>query len=564
MYMLVFFLLAITVKAQDQEQKTSGSVNGAIEELIKKETDRQRKIQLAHQYTTAIKKDNDPIALADTYLFLTEAFTHSKRAVAYADSIIQVTKDLKDNTIYPAEGYLQKGIQLYYTADYDRALENYLIADNYYKNQENFFKQLVIRHYVGILKNNTNEFNEAFLIFKENIKFFEEEKNKKRYKKQYLKSLYALANGFILLEKLDSAEHYSRLGLKASIDSDKYLYPHFLLAFSGTKILQKKYKTALDSLLKCEKVIPDNKKISLCRNYQRISYVYDSLNIEDKSLKYLYKIDSVYQKEPQVILQAETAYQILLKKYQNKGNKDKQLEIIEKLLVVDSIIKRRPKNLSRKIVEQYETPKLLGQKEKLIKELEEDQSLSNTTISILGLFSLALVLGVFYFARKNIVNKKRYQALIAQQPKDIQESKIEVEVAPETKEVIKKATDLPEDLVNTILERLAHFEASKKFINKQYTLSSLAKELNTNSAYLSKIINAEKQTSFAHYINKLRVDYAVAKLKEDSVLRSYTIKAIASEFGFNTAQSFSNAFYKQTGIYPSFFIKQLEKNTGNQ
>ena len=35
--------------------------------------------------------------------------------------------------------------------------------------------------------------------------------------------------------------------------------------------------------------------------------------------------------------------------------------------------------------------------------------------------------------------------------------------------------------------------------------------------------------------------------------------AIAQEVGFNNSESFSKAFYKKTGIYPSYFIKQLEK-----
>jgi len=40
----------------------------------------------------------------------------------------------------------------------------------------------------------------------------------------------------------------------------------------------------------------------------------------------------------------------------------------------------------------------------------------------------------------------------------------------------------------------------------------------------------------------------------------YTIKALASESGFNTTEAFSKSFYKKTGIYPSYFIKELKKN----
>ena len=39
----------------------------------------------------------------------------------------------------------------------------------------------------------------------------------------------------------------------------------------------------------------------------------------------------------------------------------------------------------------------------------------------------------------------------------------------------------------------------------------------------------------------------------------YIIKAIAKEIGFNTSEAFSKSFYKNTGIYPSFFLKELDK-----
>ena len=43
----------------------------------------------------------------------------------------------------------------------------------------------------------------------------------------------------------------------------------------------------------------------------------------------------------------------------------------------------------------------------------------------------------------------------------------------------------------------------------------------------------------------------------DKKFRQYTIHALALEFGFNNAESFSTAFDKKTGIKPSFFIKNL-------
>ncbi len=83
--------------------------------------------------------------------------------------------------------------------------------------------------------------------------------------------------------------------------------------------------------------------------------------------------------------------------------------------------------------------------------------------------------------------------------------------------------------------------------------------MNTNSNYLSKAINFDKNKNFKAYINDLRIDYVIEKLKIDGRFRKFTIKSIAVEIGFNNPESFSKAFHKKTNMYPSYFIRQLEK-----
>lgn len=122
----------------------------------------------------------------------------------------------------------------------------------------------------------------------------------------------------------------------------------------------------------------------------------------------------------------------------------------------------------------------------------------------------------------------------------------------------KEEIHIPEVVIENVLKKLNGFEVSDRFSKRHYTLNSLAKELDTNSAYLSKIINVYKSVNFANYLNNLRIDFAVTELSKNRSLRSYTIKAIAEEVGFKNAQSFSSAFHKRKGIYPSYFIKQLE------
>ena len=541
--------MSLTMLAPGQSLAKVIQTNQDVKTTITQETDVEKRKLLADQYIREIKAKQDTVALADAYLFLSEAFSHSKTAVHYADSIVQLTQRLKNNPVYPAEGYLQKGIQLYYLTDHEGALQNYLKADDYFDKQSNEFKQLVIRHYIGLLKNYINESEEGFLIFRENIKFFDKKEHRKRFKKQYLKSLYALAYGYIEIKMPDSALFYSKLGIEVSLKTnDKYLYPYFLFSSANADILRSKYLKALDSMLKGSVLILEKKK-SLCTSYLTISEIHDSLNNRLKSIEYLYRIDSVYQKEPQVILQVEEAYQILLKKYQNDGNRDKQLEIIEKLLLVDSIINLRPKNLSRKIVEQYDTPRLLEEKERLIHALEDENDRSTTYIALSCTAGVALFFLFITYYQRDKRNKRRFEELM--QTTDPKESKV-------IKKEYPNGLDIAEVVVEEVLHKLQKFEKDKGFLDPGVTAVKLASTLDTNSKYLTKIISYYKGQSFIYYMNTLRINWIVSQLKDNPKLRNYTLKALAQEAGFNSTDVFSKYFSKITGITPSYFIKQLD------
>ncbi|MEW7289951.1 helix-turn-helix domain-containing protein [Aquimarina sp. 2304DJ70-9] len=117
---------------------------------------------------------------------------------------------------------------------------------------------------------------------------------------------------------------------------------------------------------------------------------------------------------------------------------------------------------------------------------------------------------------------------------------------------------ISDDIIDKILSNLKSFEESKKFVNREINLNHVALELNTNSKYLSKVVNLHKEKTFTQYINDLRIDYFIDQFQKDKKYSNYTIKAIAEEVGFNTANAFSKAFYKKTGKYPSDFIKELE------
>ncbi|QHI37382.1 hypothetical protein IMCC3317_27610 [Kordia antarctica] len=117
--------------------------------------------------------------------------------------------------------------------------------------------------------------------------------------------------------------------------------------------------------------------------------------------------------------------------------------------------------------------------------------------------------------------------------------------------------EINETIVNSILENLQAFERERGFLISKITLHQFAKQLKTNTKYLSKVINTYKLKSFRNYINDLRIQHSLQELENNTNYRKYTVKAMAKESGFGTTESFSKAFQKNTGETVSSFLRQF-------
>jgi AraC-like DNA-binding protein len=104
------------------------------------------------------------------------------------------------------------------------------------------------------------------------------------------------------------------------------------------------------------------------------------------------------------------------------------------------------------------------------------------------------------------------------------------------------------------------FEKEKSFLNKDYTIEILASEFNTNSKYLSKVINEIKGSNFAQYLNTLRIEFIIDKLENDKKHLNYKIQALSEISGYNNVLTFSRAFTSHTKMKPSDFIKELKNS----
>ncbi|QHI37093.1 hypothetical protein IMCC3317_24710 [Kordia antarctica] len=193
--------------------------------------------------------------------------------------------------------------------------------------------------------------------------------------------------------------------------------------------------------------------------------------------------------------------------------------------------------------------------EELVAALTQKQAIFEIRYYILAGITLLLVLmfGVLCFFNKR--GDKRLEKIVSLLEKSRQKN---------NKEKNHNAyIEIDETIVAAILENLQAFEIERGFLISKITLHDFAKKIKTNTKYLSKVINTHKLKSFRSYINDLRIQYSLSELKNNARYRKYTVKAMAKESGFSTAESFSKAFQKRTGKTVSNFLKQSHHAISN-
>lgn len=139
-------------------------------------------------------------------------------------------------------------------------------------------------------------------------------------------------------------------------------------------------------------------------------------------------------------------------------------------------------------------------------------------------------------------------------------SNISVEEVFKKKDDHKKRNEslMTSETETKLLELLNDFEKGSLYNNKNMSLPFLAGELNTNTKYLSYIINQHKSADFKTYINRLRINYIIDKLINEEKYRQYKISILADECGFSSHSKFAAVFKAETDFSPSSYIKLLD------
>lgn len=113
--------------------------------------------------------------------------------------------------------------------------------------------------------------------------------------------------------------------------------------------------------------------------------------------------------------------------------------------------------------------------------------------------------------------------------------------------------ELADELYDKILNIIV---VQKKYKDPNFSAKDLAKELKTNTRYLSAVVNSRFGQNYSCLLNEYRIKEAV-HLLTDKRYRDKNVEEISAMVGFANRQSFYAAFYKNVGETPNGYRQRI-------
>lgn len=545
-------------KMKDLEQfvSTSSAID-EIEELIYDVFDTKKDtltgLQLCKIYLERGKKEkNDAIQYFSSFqiAYINYVKANYHKTVKYAHSCVKIANKTND-TINSISSNTLLGSTLYVLGNYDDALKYYISAKELSAQRENSPYEILCLTNIANISTKLNRFEDALKSYHQILTILDKKEDTSfvQYLATYLSSL--LGKGLCLseLESFEEAEEIYQKGISLAEANNLQEYKgYFYINLGNLYYKKKEYHTSFGFLKQGKDLLVDQglknnlfiADFYIARNYFEEKKYEDAIALLDG----IFKSTGTNSNTDRITEMYELA--IAISKVQ--GNKEKQIYYLDKLNEIIKV-KNEKKSLAKDLLFEDALKDMTSENEKL--NSEKHKSLIDKRIILVVSIALLIVvlIGFVSYHKKTKLKEQKFLAIID----DISKKKTK----KKSKDVAK-VSKIKDEKANAILEQLETLENTQFYLSPEVTLHTTAKLLNTNTSYLSKALNAVKKQTFSQYLNKLRIDYVLVKLKEDAVFRSYTIHAISKEIGYKSATTFIKEFKNKTGLNPSYYIKKIE------
>ncbi len=354
---------------------------------------------------------------------------------------------------------------------------------------------------------------------------------------------YALSNYQKGLEFADQ--------LKKNFPDDDYskLYMPILMNIGVSYLNLKEYDLSKTYLQKALPIIIDSKhNLYLAYCYVKLAAVELRQNNPDSAFVYILKSKELADKLNERNLEYEINHR--LDEYYTSTNDLQKLDSIKRIIIENY----QDIAVSRAAV----TQNILNRKDD---EIKWEKELSFILI-IIAILLVIVVLAVLIYHRYHNKQVKAHFNKIIEEFENKNLSQIESSLSPPKEEIAKsvsgeKEISLPEKTVSELLQKLESFENGTKFTTKNFTISSMASLMRTNTKYINYILQQYRGKNFNEYLNGIRIKYIVQKMINDPKYLNYKIEYLSEIAGYSSHSRFTQMFKKEMKMSPSEFITQL-------
>lgn len=556
---LISIFLVTKTYAQEKYVVTPDSLkNKTVEELIVliKAADVNQRIT----YENALKNlQISDINLANIYSEIGYHFyrkEESERSLRYLNKALVIAKEFKDDSLI-CTIYLRKGNAYLQDWENQKALDAYHTVLEMAQKKGNLRKEIVAKSNIAIVLRRMNQLDSALEDCKDLLGFIDNTSFKNG--KNHVNVLTILSEVYLDLEKFDAVLTYADIGIGISQSLDYKIGMADLYTKKGIVWYKRKnFDKALEFLNQAKDILNkikvsgrSNQSINV--NYFLASYYYE-IKSYDKAIGYLKETIKVLKENDLRKNRVIDAHMLLAKSYKEIGDGEASIHWFTKHQELQDQFQKNKDQTVNKIYDQS-TQKLDEKIKSLENKSAKEQKRRHYMLAGLLVVFFGMMIVVIAYFKKQKANKIKFNDLIE---KISQLESQDREAQHASKDTSKEIT-IDDEKINEVLKGLRKIEEQEYFLRLDCNLRSIAKKVKTNATYLSKIINTYKRKSFNDYINDLRIDYVLKRLKNDKKFRSFSITSIASEIGYKSDNSFTKHFKAKTGLNPSYYIKNIDK-----
>jgi hypothetical protein len=123
----------------------------------------------------------------------------------------------------------------------------------------------------------------------------------------------------------------------------------------------------------------------------------------------------------------------------------------------------------------------------------------------------------------------------------------------------QKALDFDAEFSIRFTLLINELRESKEILDDNFSLSSLAKSLQTSPSKVKKYLELEMNVSFIEFKNKLRIQYFVDTVKPADLVK-FSLSGLIKPYGFTNTSDFRALFDKYAPVNFDTFVANMKKN----